>query len=317
MSGIDFKGRTVVITGGGGGLGRTYALDIARRGGAVVVNDLGGNVDGDNGSHTMADQVVSEIVAAGGRAIANYDSVATRAGGEAIVQAALDAFGRIDAVINNAGNLRNAWIEDLEDEDRDAILSVHLLGTFNVTRAAWPHLKAQGYGRVVFTSSASGMLGNAMQGAYGAAKGGIVGLMNVVSQEGAPHNILCNALTPNAETRMADKMDADAMKDIVPYMGEIGGSMQREFNTGMAVYLASETCISTHSIYSMLGGRYARMFIGVTEGWQASRETPPSAEDIAAHIDQIRDPRLGYYIPDSLIDEYRIVATKPEALGGR
>ena len=317
MTTVSFDNRVVIVTGAGGALGRTYALDIARRGGAVVVNDLGGSVEGLNASHAAADQVVTEIKAAGGRAVANYDSVATLAGAQRIVATTIDTFGRVDALINNAGTFLTDLFEDMREEDRDSLFEVHLAGTFNMTQAVWSHMKAQRYGRIVFTSSSAGMLVREMLSAYGAAKAGITGLMNVLSQEGAPHGILCNVLMPNAMSRMGEKMsekiDPDAMKQTSSLMSAIGNAMNPAFTTGIALYLASEACTSTHSLYSSLGGRIARVFIGVTEGWQGSREQPATAEDIAAHINQIRDTEHGFHIPQSLMDEYRIVATPKPA----
>jgi len=308
---VSFADRVVIVTGAGGGLGRTYALDIAGRGGAVVVNDLGCAVDGSGRSREAADKVVAEITAAGGRAVASYDSVATKDGARRIVDTAIDAFGRVDALINNAGNLRNDWFENVREEDRDAVIATHLFGTFNVTQAVWPHMHAQKYGRVVFTSSASGMLGNPMQAGYGMAKAGIVGLMNVLSQEGRPHGILCNAITPNALTRMgeehAEKMEPGVLEKMAPVMAALGRSMEPVFNAGIVVYLASAACTTTHTIYSQLGGRIARVFIGVTEGWQGPRTHPATADDIAAHIGQIRDATRGSHIPDDLNHEFRIV----------
>jgi NAD(P)-dependent dehydrogenase (short-subunit alcohol dehydrogenase family) len=308
---ISFENRVAIITGAGGGLGRTYALDIAKRGGAVVVNDLGCAVDGSGSSRGPADKVVAEIKATGGRAVASYETVVTRDGARRIVQTALDSFGRIDALINNAGNLRNDWFEDVKEEDRDALIATHLLGTFNVAQAVWPHMQAQKYGRIVFTSSASGMLGNPMQVGYGMAKAGVTGLMTVLSQEGKAHGILCNALMPNALTRMgekhAEKMKPGDLEKMAPIMAAIGKSMDPSFTTAITVYLASEACTSTHSIYSHLGGRFARVIIGVTEGWQGSRETPSTVDDIARHIDQIRDTTRAIHVPDELNHEFRIV----------
>lgn len=310
---ISFADRVAIVTGAGGGLGRTYALDIARRGGAVVVNDLGCAVDGTGSSPEPADVVAAEIKAAGGQAVANHDSVATKDGAERIVKTAIDAFGHLDAVINNAGILRNDWFEDAHEGDRDALLATHLLGTFNVTQAAWPHMQARKYGRIVFTSSASGMLGNPMQSSYGMAKAGITGLMNVLSQEGRPHGILCNAIMPNALTRMgekhAEKMKPGDLEKMAPIVGAIGKSMDPSFNTALVVYLASEACTSTHSIYSHVGGRIARVVVAVTEGWQGSREYPANAEDIAAHFEQIRDTSRGIHVPDDLNHEFRMVVT--------
>ncbi|HET8710608.1 MAG TPA: SDR family NAD(P)-dependent oxidoreductase [Spongiibacteraceae bacterium] len=321
MSQISFKDRVAIITGAGGGLGRTYALDIARRGGAVVVNDLGGSVQGPGDSSDMADRVVAEIKAAGGRAIANYDSVASSDGAQRIVDSALKAFGRIDALINNAGNMRVNNFENYSDDDLVSILSVHLVGTFNVTKAAWSHMKAQGYGRVVFTASSAGMYGNEMYACYGAAKAGITGLMNVLAHEGKPHGILCNVLMPNALSRMTDMVEAELAKagnkipvDANAFMAAVKNSMDPNFTTGLAVYLASDACTSTHAIYSSCAGRMARVFIGATEGWHGSMETPATAEDIAKHFDVICDPLRGVHMPASPADEFRIVLTKPEPL---
>ncbi|HEY6870846.1 MAG TPA: SDR family NAD(P)-dependent oxidoreductase, partial [Novosphingobium sp.] len=260
MSATSFDGQCVVITGAGGGLGRAYALEIARRGGAVVVNDLGGDVDGHNPGPEMAEAVVAEITAAGGKAIANFATVNTREGGEAIAEAALSAFGRIDGLINNAGILRNAWLQDLAEEDRDALIATHLLGAFNVTRAVWPTMVRQSYGRVLFTASASGMFGNPMQSAYGAAKAATVGLMNVLAQEGAGHGILCNALLPTAQSRMGIKMDPSEFEPVIRNTAPYASSLTPEFVAPTVVYLVSRACTTTHDSYSVLGGRIARVF---------------------------------------------------------
>lgn len=314
---VDFTGRTVIITGAGGGLGRGYALDIARRGGNVVVNDLGGNVEGDPGTSEMADNVVAEIRAEGGNAVANYASVATREGAQSIAQTALDAFGRIDALINNAGNLRNSWFDEFSDEDRDSVISIHLLGTWNVTQAVWPHMKKAGYGRVVFTSSASGAFGNQTQSAYGAAKAGVIGLMNVLVQEGLPHNILCNGLLPSAGSRMGAKMTPEEMAPVYPHIMKIGpDTISPDYVTAPVVYMASEACTTTHDLYSVTGRRVSRAFVGFTEGWINPVVAPATAEEIAANIDVIRDQTRGVHIPTSLIDEFRIVGEQFDALGG-
>ena len=315
MNPLSFENRVVIVTGAGGGLGRAYALDIAKRGGAVVVNDLGGSVKGEGASTSMADAVVAEIREAGGKAIANYDSVATMEGARRIAASAMEAYGRIDALINNAGNMRFADFEELTEEDLASLISVHLVGSFNITQAVWPVMKAQGYGRVVFTSSAAGMFGHKQMAAYGAAKGGVTGLMNVLSVEGKAHGILCNAVLPNALSRMTASVGASGTTEPNPYMRSILPTMQPEFMTGLAVYLASDVCQTTHSIYSSLGGRAARAFIGLTDGWYGSRETPSTAEDIAANIDTIRDVSAGFHIPESLPDEYRIVAEHIENNG--
>lgn len=213
MQKVSFAGRVAIVTGAGGGLGREYAHELARRGARVVVNDLGTTADGSGSPSRMADDVVAEIRAAGGTAQANYDSVATPGGGKAIVAAALDAFGRVDVLINNAGILRNAALEQLSDSTLDAMLEVHLKGAFYVTRPAFSLMKTQGYGRILFASSAAGVFGNAEQGAYGAAKAGLIGLMNVLSHEGRPHGVLCNALLPTAESRMSEHMPAAQLEE--------------------------------------------------------------------------------------------------------
>jgi NAD(P)-dependent dehydrogenase (short-subunit alcohol dehydrogenase family) len=310
---ISFEGRVAIVTGAGGGLGRTYAMEIARRGGAVVVNDLGGTFDGKGSSHSMADRVVEEIRAAGGKAAASYDSVASRAGGEAIVRCAVEAFGRVDVVINNAGHLRNAPFEEIDDSILDSIIEVHLKGAFYVTQPAYRLMKKQRYGRVVFASSAAGMLGNPEQAAYGAAKAGLVGLMNVLSLEGERHGVLCNALLPTAASRMGAAMSPVQMQEIEQNLRSIahlvGNTLDPAFVTPLVVYLASEHCKSTHAIYSATWGRYARAFLGLCEGWAASREVAPRAEDIAAHWSEVTS-RDAYGVPANLEDEFAQIAKR-------
>src|SRR6266540_349785 len=206
MADLGFDGKVAIITGAGGGLGRSHALELARRGALVVVNDLGGSVDGSGSGTTAAQAVVDEIKAAGGDAVANYDSVATPDGGKAIVQSALDAFSRIDIVINNAGILRDTSFKNMTSEQLEPVLDVHLKGAFYVTRPAWEHMREQGYGRVVNTSSGAGIFGNFGQTNYGAAKMGLVGLTRVLAIEGAKYNIKANAIAPVAKTRMTEEL---------------------------------------------------------------------------------------------------------------
>lgn len=316
MSDISFKDRVVIVTGAGGGLGKSYALEMAKRGGAVVVNDLGGSVDGPGGSSKMVDAVVEEILVAGGRAIANYDSVATWAGAQRIAAAAIKAFGRIDALINNAGNMRYKPFEECSADDLNALLSVHLMGTFNMAKAVWPHMKAQGYGRIVSTSSSAGMYGDENYSCYGAAKAGVTGLMNVLAHEGEAHGILCNVMMPNAMTRMTDMVSAQMGAEDVDrsraMMAAVQNSMSPDFNAGLVVYLASSACSTTHMVYSSCGGRMARVLIGATDGWQGSKEIPAAAEDIAAHFDEITDLARGVHTPKSPGDEWRIVLSKAD-----
>ena len=308
---IRFDQRVAIVTGAGGGLGRTYALDLAARGASVVVNDLGGTFEGRGSSTSMADRVVAEIVEAGGRAVASYDSVATSAGGAAIVQAALEAFGRVDILVSNAGTLRNAPIDDLPDDTLDAMIDVHLKGGFNVCRPAFRQMKKQGYGRVVLTSSAAGMLGNHQQAAYGAAKAGLVGLMNVLSLEGADCGVKANALLPTAMSRMAGAMDAKLMEAagaLYAAIGEkLGHSVDPSFVTPLVTYLCSEACDSTHSLYSATLGRYSRVFLSMGAGWVGPRDVPPRAEDIAAHWSAVCE-KSGAVEVGSLLGEFELLA---------
>lgn len=274
---IDFDGRVVLVTGAGGGLGRTYALELARRGAKVVVNDLGGAVDGTGSGSSAADAVVAEIVAAGGEAVANADSVSTSEGGEAMVQAALDAYGRLDVCINNAGILRDVSFLKLDDAQLDAVIDVHLRGAFNVSRPAFKAMAANGYGRFLFTTSAAGLFGNFGQSNYSAAKLGLVGLSNTLAIEGAKKGIASNVIAPIARTRMTEEL-----------LGPLAELMDPEKITPMAVYLVSEACGLTHETFSVAGGKFARVFIGVGAGWFAGKDAHPTPEDIAENLDAIR-----------------------------
>jgi NAD(P)-dependent dehydrogenase (short-subunit alcohol dehydrogenase family) len=303
MSDIRFDGRVAVITGAGGGLGRTYALEIARRGGKVVVNDLGGKADGTGASHSMADTVVKEITEAGGEAIANYDSVSTPEGGEAMIKAALDRFGKVDIVINNAGILRDKTFAKLAPEDLEIVLDVHLKGAFYVTQPAFRAMKEAGYGRILFTASGAGVFGNFGQTNYGAAKMGLVGLSNVLAQEGAKSNIKCNVIAPIAKTRLTEQL-----------LGPMADKLAPDCVTPLAVYLVSEHCQLTHEIFDVGGGRYARIFIAMTPGWVKAAGQPASVEDIAQNLDKIRDAE-GYVIPDSIAGEMQAVLKSLQAKG--
>jgi len=295
MSDIRFDGRVAVITGAGGGLGRTYALELAKRGAKIVVNDLGGKPDGTGASQSMADKVVDEIVSAGGSAVANYDSVSTPEGGKGIIQTAIDKFGTVDIVINNAGILRDKTFVKMTVEEIDLVLDVHLRGAFYVTQPAFQVMKEKGYGRIVFTSSGAGIFGNFGQTNYGAAKMGLVGMMNVLAVEGAKYNIKCNAIAPTAKTRMTEDL-----------LGPMAEFVAPETVTPMVVYLSSEDCTTTHEIFSIGGGRFARVFIGVTPGWFAGKGAAVSADDVAAHLEKIRNPE-GYTIPANIGDELGLI----------
>ena len=285
MSDITFDSRVAIITGAGGGLGKTYALELAHRGARVVVNDLGGAVDGSGGSSMAADAVVDEIQAAGGEAAANYDSVSTPEGGAGIVQTAIDAFGQVDIVVNNAGILRDTSFAKMTTEQIDAVLDVHLKGAFYVTQPAFAIMKENGYGRIVNTSSPSGLFGNFGQVNYGAAKAGLMGMASVMAIEGAKYNIKVNTIAPVAKTRMTEDL-----------LGPMADMVEAEQVTPLVVYLASETCELTHQVFSVGGGRYARIFTGVNEGWFAGQGVTPSVEDIHANLGIIQDIE-NYIVP--------------------
>jgi NAD(P)-dependent dehydrogenase (short-subunit alcohol dehydrogenase family) len=303
MSEIRYDGRVAVITGAGGGLGKTYALDLGRRGAKVVVNDLGGSADGSGGGSSMADQTVKEITEAGGEAVANYDSVSTPEGGEGIIQTALDNFGKVDVVINNAGILRDKTFVKLEPEHLEAVIDVHLKGAFFVSQPAFRNMKENGYGRFVFTSSGAGIFGNFGQTNYGAAKMGLVGLMNVLAVEGAKYNIKCNTIAPIAKTRLTEGL-----------LGPMAEHLDPNYVTPLVTFLASEQCDLTHEVFDVGGGRYARIFVGLAKGWTAPKDVVPAAEDIQKNLGQIREQE-GYTVPDSIAGEMQATMEALKARG--
>lgn len=273
MNELSFDGRVAIVTGAGNGIGRLHALELARRGAWVVVNDLGGAADGTGSSSSVAESVVAEIMDAGGEAVASVHSVATPEGGAAIVQAAVDSWGKVDVVINNAGILRDAAFKNTTADLLDPILDVHLRGAFNVTRPAWLLMSDQGYGRIVNTSSGSGLFGNFGQANYGAAKMGLIGLTRVLAIEGGRKGIYANAIAPIAKTRMT----ADIM-------GEAGDSYAPELVTPVVIYLAHESCDRNGNFYSVGAGKVSRVFIGSTNGIEDPHLTP---EAVAEAIDEI------------------------------
>jgi NAD(P)-dependent dehydrogenase (short-subunit alcohol dehydrogenase family) len=273
MAGVE--GRVVVVTGSGGGLGREHALLFARRGARLVVNDLGGARDGTGGGNTMADQVVGEITGAGGEAVASYDSVATAEGGAQIVQTALDAFGRIDVVVNNAGILRDVTFAKMTLEQWDAVVQVHLYGAYHVTRAAWPHFREQAHGRVLVTTSTSGLYGNFGQSNYGAAKLGLVGLINTLALEGAKYGITANAIAPIAATRMTE--------DVFPQ--EALAAFDPAYVAPLVVHLAADETTDTGTVVLAGAGTYSRIALLRAKG--ASFDAVPSIEDLAARWDEV------------------------------
>ena len=288
MSDLGFDGKVAIITGAGGGLGREHALLMASRGALIVVNDLGGAVDGSGSDKGAAEHVVDEIKAAGGEAVANADSVATPEGGAAIVKTAIDAFGRVNIVINNAGILRDKAFHNMTPDLVDPVIAVHLKGAFNVTQAAWPHMREQGYGRVISTSSAAGIFGNFGQANYGAAKMGLVGFTRVLAIEGAKYNIKANAIAPLALTRMTESI-----------MGALGDKLDPALVTPLVTYLASDACEASGRIFSVGGGRVAEVFIGETKGYHHADLSP---EDVRDNWATITD-QTGYAVPMNLADE--------------
>jgi len=286
---IGYDNKVAIITGAGGGLGRQHALLLASRGAQIVVNDLGGSISGEGGDTTPAQAMVKEIEAQGGVAVADTNSVATPEGGKAIVQTALDAFGRVDIVINNAGILRDKAFHNMEPDLMNPVLDVHLKGAFHVTRHAWVQMREQGYGRIVSTSSSAGIFGNFGQTNYGAAKVGLIGLTRVLAVEGAKYNIKANVIAPLARTRMTD--------DILG--GTLAEKVGPEAVSPVVAWLVHEDCPVTGEIYSVGGGRVARIFIAETQGWYRAGH---SVEDVRDNFELIRQED-GYAVPANLGEE--------------
>ncbi|MDQ2727908.1 MAG: SDR family oxidoreductase [Actinomycetota bacterium] len=290
MSDLGFDGKVAIVTGAGGGLGRQHALLLASRGARVVVNDLGGSVRGDGSDKGPAETVVGEITDLGGEAVADGSSVATPEGGETLVNRAIDSFGRVDIVVNNAGILRDKTFHNMTPDLLEPVIDVHLKGAFYVTRPAWIKMREQGYGRVINTSSNSGVLGNFGQSNYGAAKMGLVGLTRVLAAEGAKYNIKVNAIAPLARTRMTEDLLGDAASRLDP-----------EAVAPVVVWLAHEDVPVSGEVFSVGGGRVARFFIGMTKGHFDPKLTVESVRD---NFERIRDPE-GYTIPAGPGDELK------------
>jgi NAD(P)-dependent dehydrogenase (short-subunit alcohol dehydrogenase family) len=297
MPEMRFDGRVAIVTGAGGGLGREHALLLAARGAKVVVNDVGGAADGTGGSPGPAEQTAREITDRGGVAVADANTVATPEGGQAIVDAALAAFGRVDVVVNNAGILRDKAFHNLTPELLDPVLNVHLKGAFHVTRPAWARMREARYGRVLLTTSNAGVLGNFGQSNYGAAKMGLVGLARVLAQEGARYGIKVNALAPIARTRMTEEL-----------LGPLAGKLDPRLVAPVAAFLVHEDCPVTGEVWSAAGGRVARFFVGLTQGFLDHELTVEAVRD---NLDRIRD-QAGYTVPASVADE---IAGLVERLG--
>ncbi|MEU6752206.1 SDR family oxidoreductase [Spirillospora sp. NPDC046719] len=257
MSELRYDGRVAVVTGAGHGLGRQHALELAARGAKVVVNDLGGDRSGVGASAGPAQEVVDEIKKNGGEAVANPDNVATPEGAQAIVQTALDAFGKIDIVVNNAGILRDRSFKNMTVEEFDAVIAVHLRGSFLVSSAAWPHLRENGYGRIVNTSSPAGLFGNFGQANYATAKMGLVGFTKTLAQEGAKYDIKANAIAPVAWTRMTE--------DLLP--ADFADKLGVDQVTPLVAFLVHESNQDTGEVYTVGGGRIAKIFVAEGPGY--------------------------------------------------
>jgi NAD(P)-dependent dehydrogenase (short-subunit alcohol dehydrogenase family) len=299
-SGINYEGRVAIVTGAGNGLGREHALLLASRGAKVVVNDLGGAVDGSGASSGPAERVAAEIRDAGGKAVANSSSVATPEGGQQIISTALDAFGRVDIVINNAGILRDGTFAKLDPKAWDAVLDVHLRGAMCVTRAAWNHMKDQSYGRIINTSSNAGIFGNFGQANYGAAKAGLIGLTRVLAQEGKKYGILANVVAPIARTRMTEEL-----------LGRLASKLDPSLVSPVVAYLASESCRESGEIYSVGGGRVSRLFIAATRG---IFEPNLTVDDVADRLGEIRD-EVDYVVPMSTSEETALFVSAIKSAG--
>ena len=276
----EFEGKVAVVTGAGGGIGRCHALEFAKRGANVVVNDLGGRVDG-TGAGDAADAVVAEIEAAGGTAVANKASVSDREGAASIVQTAVDAYGRIDILVNNAGILRDRTFKNMTLDEWDIVMNVHLNGTAYVTHAAWPLMYEQNYGRIVFTSSGSGIFGNFGQSNYGAAKMGMLGLMNVLAKEGANHNVRVNTLAPGASTRMTNTVPGrdENIEEPTP-------DRHPKLVSPAVLFMCSEDAPNGVVIHAT-GGTYSRSEIVVNEPVDLGPDA--TYEDLAPRAERLMD----------------------------
>ena len=304
---LRFDDEVAVITGAGGGLGKQYALLLASRGARVVVNDIGGSVTGDGSAAATAGAVVDEIRELGGQAVADTHSVTSPEGGQAIIDTALRAWGRVDIVINNAGIVGDAPFEDMTADPLIPLIDVHLKGAFYVTRPAWTVMRERGYGRILNTSSAAGILGAERMSNYGAAKTGLIGFTRVLAAEGAGHNIKVNAIAPIAYTRMlahsvdgAGRQDDEAAQAILDdLVAQYLQKLDPALVAPVAAFLTHRKCPVSGEIYTVGAGHVARFFVGRTKGFYRSGL---SVEDVRDHLDEIRD-EAGYTVPRGPADE--------------
>jgi NAD(P)-dependent dehydrogenase (short-subunit alcohol dehydrogenase family) len=292
MNTHSFEGRVAVVTGAGRGIGRAHALLLAARGASVVVNDLGGSMDGLGEDAGVASDVALEIVAAGGTASADSSDVASATGAQGLIDAAVDQFGRLDILVNNAGIIRWAGFPDADADNLGSHLAVHTVGSFNTTRAAWPHMVEQDYGRIVMTTS-TGIFGLPQNLSYATAKAALIGLTRSLKTAGSRHGIKINLIAPAASTRMAGQPTTVASP------GPDLASMSPDLVAPMVAFLAHENCPVSGEIYAAGAGRFSRIFVASTLGYVATTE--PTIEDIAQNWASIND-ETGYYIPKSLAD---------------
>ncbi|MCU1476331.1 MAG: short-chain dehydrogenase [Subtercola sp.] len=299
---FDMNGQVVIVTGSGRGLGREYALDFARRGAAVVINDVAKDESGD----PRGASVVAEIEQLGGQAVVSDHDIMTSEGARGLVATAIDRWGRVDAIVNNAGFLRPGFINDLTDEKVEQVVTVHLLAAMHTTRAVWPHMQAQGYGRIVFTSSASSF-GHAGNTQYAAAKGAMIGLARSLAEEAqADENFdfRVNSIMPQAQSVIAveNPLPGSALAETRKIMDLLTPRRTPRSVAPMVVYLASRECSVNGEAFTANSGRYARVVYGVTQGWIAQAPNETVAEDISDHIDEITDAS-DIYIPQTMHDE--------------
>ncbi len=300
MTEVRFDGQVAIVTGAGRGLGRLYALEFARRGASVLVNDLGGSSQGDGADASVAGQVVAEIASAGGTAAASCESVSTAKGGQAIVDSALEHFGRVDIVVNNAGIIRFTPFDQISADEWHKTIDVHVNGSFNVSQPAFRVMRQQGYGRFVFISSTFGAFGQVGAASYSTAKSALLGLSNVLALEGATHGIHSNAVLPMGFSRMVTDQTGDG--EAPPGRQAFYEAIRPELVTPLVIYLASRECGLNRRAFAAAAGRYSRVFNGYGDGWLSEAGTTPSAEDIADRMAQI-DAADGFFIPNSSVDE--------------
>lgn len=294
---LRFDDRVAIVTGAGRGLGRAHAMLLAARGAKVVVNDFGGSKEGEGSDTGPANDVVSAIAEAGGQAVADTNSVGAEEGCQALVETAIREFGRVDIVVNNAGISRWATFPEADAENLELTLDVHLRGTWHTTRAAWPHMEKQGYGRVITTTS-TGMLGLADNLAYATAKGALIGFTRSLAFSGAPKGILVNCIAPNAVTRPSESAAKPNIVTESPMNADRVAAMQTDLVSAMVAYLAHESCDVNAEILVAGARRFSKWFLGFTPGWLDKSDEIPTVEDLVGHWDEITN-ETGYYVPTS------------------